>query len=515
MAITVVQQPQLYTPLYNDMPIILTGHTGGKFKQKYVIQVTISDFSIPFTNQIGTFKSEVLFNDIYDLGAGYFNLKDALQYLKNFTSYSVSPFQKNCWPIQVEYGEEYSNTASGAVTYYKTDDFDINVFNGAFALTEFRQYDYTDLINTTTVAASSGIAIKTLTSIPSRNVQLSSKIAADYLINGNSCKAVVTYYNGATLISTQYVSTANSFLVQTSANVSPYELTIPTNTTRYTVQLVRVSNGNPLSDIVEYVLDTGCEQYEKVNVYYQNKYGAEDVFVFDKKSTKNTDIQRDLYKTGYGLTNDYTRAGVNVYNSKVTTKHVLNTDWLSKDDYIALGELVESNQVFIQFDEGLVVGSKSQFTLRIGKSQNDLWEILNTQTLSATKNGPVSLTLTIPTGLTYGYANDLYTTEIAPLISLSNWATYFDVDTSGVDNDNILLVFTAKQKGVAYNLTSIADGDQMTTSGYVDGVDQVLPIRIPVKVENTTFDYKKDANLELYQIELTVSERLTYERQTQ
>ena len=55
----------------------------------------------------------------------------------------------------------------------------------------------------------------------------------------------------------------------------------------------------------------------------------------------------------------------------------------------------------------------------------------------------------------------------------------------------------------------------MTTSGYVDGVDQVLPIRIPVKVENTTFDYKKDANLELYQIELTVTERLTYERQTQ
>ena len=250
-------------------------------------------------------------------------------------------------------------------------------------------------------------------------------------------------------------------------------------------------------------------------MYYQNKYGAEDVFVFDKKSTKNTDIQRDLYKTGYGLTNDYTRAGVNVYNSKVATKHVLNTDWLSKEDYTALGELVESNNVFIQFEEGLIIGSKSQFTLRIGKSQNDLWEILNPQPFSATKTGAVNLTLTLtPDTAIYDDALDLYAAYEAVILA-SNWLTYFDLDDSGVDANNIVLVFTAKQKGTSYNLTSIADGDQMTTSGYVDGVDQVLPIRIPVKVENTTFDYKKDANLELYQIELTVTERLTYERQTQ
>lgn len=515
MAITVVQQPQLYTPLYNDMPIILTGQTLAKFKQKYVIKVSFADVSVPFVSDIGTFKSEVLINDIYDSGAGYFNLKDALQYLKNFTSYSVSPFQKKCWPILVEYGEEYSDTASGAVTYYQTDDFGINVFNGAFPLTEFRQYDYTDLINTTTVAASSGIGIKTLTSIQSRNVLLSSMIAADYLINGNSCQAVVTYYNGATALGTQEITTANSFLFQTSAEISPYELTIPTNTTRYTVQLVRTSNGNPLSDVVEYILDEGCSQYEKVNVYYQNKYGAEDVFVFDKKSTKNTDIQREVYKTSYGLTNEYTRAGVNVYNSKVTTKHVLNTDWLTKDDYIALGELVESNNVFIQFDDGFVYGSKSQFTLTITKSQNNLWEILNTQVVSATKTGAVNLLLTLtPDSIIHSTAVDLYAAYEA-VIAASNWATYFDIDSSGVNFDNLVLIFTAKQKGTSYNLTSFSDGDQTNVSGYTDGVDEVIPVRIPVKVENTTFDYKKEANLELYQIELTVTERLTYERQTQ
>lgn len=506
MAITVVQQPQLYTPLYNDMPIRLEGGTL-TFKQKYVIKLYLPLLS---AFPIGVFKAN---SD----NIGWFNLNDVLKYVNNFTSYPGNDTQKKpCWRVQVEYGEEYAASASSAAVYYKTGDIFFQVFNGALSLTEFREYDYTGLINTTTVAVSSGLAIKTLTSLASRKVLLSSKIAADYLINGNSCKAVVTYYNGATLLSTQDVTTPNTNLYQTSANVSPYELAIPPNTTRYTVQLVRVSNGNPLSDIVEYVLDTGCEQYEKVNVYYQNKYGAEDVFVFDKKSTKNTDIQRDLYKTGYGLTNDYTRAGVNVYNSKVTTKHVLNTDWLSKEDYIALGELVESNQVFIQFDEGLIIGSKSQFTLRIGKSQNGLWEIFNTQTLSATKSGPVSLTVTLPSDPTSEtFADDLYSNYIEPILLLSNWLTYFDLDDSGVDANNIVLVFTAKQKGVAYNLTSISDGDQMTVSAYSDGVDEIIPTRIPVKVENTTFDYKKDANLELYQIELTVSERLTYERQTQ
>ena len=496
------------------MPLILSGYTPAKFKSKYVIKVSFADLSVPYVFSIGTFKSELISNFVYS-GVGYFNLKDILQYLKNFTTYPSNPFEKKCWPIGIEYGEEYANTASGAVTYYSSGTIGIKVFNGAFSSTEFREYDYLDLINPTTIAASSGIATKTLTSIASRRVLPSSKVAADYLINANSCKARVTYYNGSTLVGTQDITTPNSFLFQTSAAISPYELTIPTNTTRYTVQLLRISNDNPLSDIVEYVIYDGCSQYEKVNVYYQNKYGAEDVFVFDKKSTKNTDIQREVYKTGYGLTNDYTRAGVNVYNSKISTKHVLNTDWLSKDDYIALGELIESNQVFIDFGETAILGTKAQFTLIITKSQNGEWEILNAQTVSAIKTGAVNLTFTLtPNTVIYDRADDLYA-AYESVINSSNWATYFDIDTSGVTETQIILVFTAKAKGTNYNLTTFSDGDQTAVTGYSDAIDDVLPIRIPVKVDNTTFEYKKDANLELYQIELTVTERLTYERQIQ
>jgi hypothetical protein len=179
-----------------------------------------------------------------------------------------------------------------------------------------------------------------------------------------------------------------------------------------------------------------------------------------------------------------------------------------------LSELVESNNVQFSYDSEFVLGSKSSFTLRITKSQNDLWEILNTNVLSATKSGPVSLTMTLTGGTPeYDFADDLYTSEIQPVIAASNWATYFDIDASGVDANNILLIFTAKAKGTTYNLTSFADGDQMTVSNYVDGITEVLPTTIPIQIEDTSFEFKTRDNDKLFQLTINATETSVYNRQ--
>jgi hypothetical protein len=245
-----------------------------------------------------------------------------------------------------------------------------------------------------------------------------------------------------------------------------------------------------------------------------NKYGnILDGNILDEndqqENSQDNQQKQDRYINTY---NSYDPA-IRTYDSQIKTRHTLNTDWITEDEMTWLSELVESNNVQFSYDSEFVLGSKSSFTLRITKSQNDLWEIFNSQTLSATKSGPVSLTLTIPTGIEYDFADDLYTSEIQPVIAASNWATYFDVDSSGVDANNILLIFTAKAKGTTYNLTSFSDGDQMTVSNYVDGITEVLPTTIPIQIEDTSFEFKTRDNDKLFQLTINAVETSVYNRQ--
>jgi len=334
---------------------------------------------------------------------------------------------------------------------------------------------------------------------------------------GTNTRALVTYYNGNALISTQTVSLTTANRTDVTVNGSYNSLAVPPTATKYTIALERVSNGNDLSPTYTYNLVDACSKYPTLNVYFQNKWGAYDSFIFNLKSTKNDSINRKTYQKQDRYLSTYNAydPAIRVYDSEIKTKHTLNTDWITQEQLNWLSELVESNNVQFSYDSEFVIGTYASFNLRIGKSQNDEWEILNSQTLSATKSGPVSLTVTLtPNSEIYDRADDLYN-AYESVITSSNWATYFDIDRSGVDADNILLKFTAKGKGTTYNLTTFADGDQMTVSNYVDGITEVMPTLIPVTVDNTSFEFKTRDNDKLFQLTLNVTETSVYNRQNQ
>jgi hypothetical protein len=121
------------------------------------------------------------------------------------------------------------------------------------------------------------------------------------------------------------------------------------------------------------------------------------------------------------------------------------------------------------------------------------------------------MTLT-PNGLIYGDAIELFD-AYSPDIAGSNWATYFDIDTSGVDANNILLKFTAKGKGTSYNLTSITTGGQMTVTNYVNGTNEIMPTTIPIYIEDTSFQFKTRDNDKLFQLTINATETSVYNRQ--
>jgi hypothetical protein len=482
------------------------------------MDVSIADFSVPFTSSFGRFRCNAVQNEsTLDIN-GYFNLKYILSSAKEFQTWPINPFQKQAYNVIVQMGEQYAPSTSAAAVYYSTSAFSFVGFNGALPVSEYEDFDYLDFINPTTVAASSGIGLKFLTSLASRKVLFSSDLNLDLLNNSTSANYLVSAYNGNTLLTTTSGTALGTFFENyRRTNFGPSALGLPANTTRYTID-IRRGNGNNLVAQYPVTIDDTCTIYPKVNVYYQNKYGAEDVFVFTRKSTLKSNIERKDYDKSVSLNTPYSRQGTNTYTSKVTRQHVLNTDWLTQTESDALSELIESNNVFLQFDGQFILGVKAEITLNFLKI-GAAWDFVAPQVLNATKGGITSLTASFPTTSgTYTFADDFYINEIKPILVASNWNTFFDFDESGITDSQIVLRLVAKQKGTSYTLTSVTAGapapnDQIETSNNIAGLDEVIPQRIPVKVDNSTYDYKKKINGDLIQIELTVTEKAHYSRQ--
>lgn len=519
MAITILEQPKTHTPLYNDQVVLMSSNltTNPKFMFGLDVQLIIEELGAFGTVNLGRLKSPAV-----GLGNtfGFFNVKELLKNSGYFAVKQNIPFSSLSQLIRLIPGEEYASSPSGVATYYAGSAV-INsvVFNGALRLNEYIDFVPTDLINTTTIAASDGIGQYLMSSYTQpKDVLKSTLNELTFLCNGGTnTRMVFSYFQDNTYISQQWVYPTTANRTDVTVNGSYNTLAFPTNANKVVARLNRSSNGNWLSPPYEYNLVDACSKYPTLNVYFQNKWGAYDSFIFNLKSTKNDSINRKTYQKQdrYLTTYNAYDPAIRTYDSEIKTKHTLNTDWITQDQLNWLSELVESNNVQFSYDSEFILGTYASFNLRIGKSQNNEWEILNSQTLSATKSGPVSLTVTLtPNSEIYDRADDLYA-AYESVITSSNWATYFDIDNSGVDADNILLKFTAKGKGTSYNLTSFADGDQMTVSNYVDGTNEIMPTLIPVTVDNTSFEFKTRDNDKLFQLSLNVTETSVYNRQNQ
>lgn len=519
MAITITEQPKTHTPIYNDMVFKMTSTLVSNPKFMFGIDVSLVVEGLG-EEYLGRLKS-VPVSNFYESysNVGYFNIKELVKRSPLFNSRSDGFLKDKTHIIKVIPGEEYAASPSGVATYYPSASaIEFVGFNGSLRLNEFIDFVPTDLINTTTIAASTGVGQYIMSSYTQpKNILKSTLNELTFLCNGGTnTRSIISYYSDNSLITTQTVSVTTANKTDITVNASYNNLAVPTNANKIGVRLERISNGEWLSPQYEYNLIDACSKYPTLNVYFQNKWGAYDSFIFNKKSTKRDSIDRKTYQKQDRYINGYNSydPAIRTYDSQIKTRHTLSTDWVTEDEMNWLSELVESNNVQFSYDSEFVLGTKSTITLRITKSQNDEWEILNSNTFSATMGGATSLTFTLSGGSSiYSFADDLYYTEIEPVIAASNWATNFDIDDSGVDADNIVLVFTAKQKGTAYNLTSVSDGDQMTTSNYVAAIDEVMPTLIPIQIEDTSFEFKTKDNDKLFQLTINAVETSVYNRQ--
>lgn len=146
----------------------------------------------------------------------------------------------------------------------------------------------------------------------------------------------------------------------------------------YTVEF---NTTNIVNDSV-YRFDLVCEaMYTPYTIHFLNKFGGFESKDFTKVSRKNIQIERSSYgKIPYTIGADgipkYANAG-NVYNETKSVvavqwmeKMTLNSDFITDQEYVWLGELITSPQVYIEIDG-------SFFPVAISGSNYEFRKVIN------------------------------------------------------------------------------------------------------------------------------------------
>ena len=346
-----------------------------------------------------------------------------------------------------------------------------------------------------------------------------------FLCNGGTnTRAVFSYYINNALITTQTITQTTANRTDLTVNGSYNALAVPSNANKIGIRLERISNGQWLTNQYEYNLVEACSKYPTLNVYFQNKWGAYDSFIFNKKSTKNDSINRKTYQKQDRYINTYNSydPAIRTYDSEIKTKHTLRTDWVTEDQMTWLSELVESNNVQFSYDSDFILGRKAEVTITITENPaGEWWFDPYSQSMTATM-GAINLVANFPVSTTsYTFADELYLNEIKPVILASNWNTYFDIDESGVTSTAIVFKMVAKTKGAGSTLTNVGTGSggsvgsQMFHSNNITGITEVMPTLIPITIDDTSFEFKTRDNDKLFQLTLNVTETSVYNRQNQ
>ena len=137
-------------------------------------------------------------------------------------------------------------------------------------------------------------------------------------------------------------------------------LTIPANTAYYTVQ---AQTGASVEKGAIYTFDLqedDCKGFETIRLAYLNRLGAWDYFNFTKKSTKNVNIKKALFKSTYGTWQEDsysygTWEGGTGANSVMAVETIeANSDFMTEAEATAMEELFTSPQVFMQDGDNFV-----------------------------------------------------------------------------------------------------------------------------------------------------------------
>lgn len=360
MSVTIHQQPQLFTPVYNPMRFVLSSTNSSQDNFKYVVDVYVSGVS-GFTRLLVS-ADPVSGNSAPDVSRIIeshisFDLDDSVYGFQRCTN-SIKAYE-------VKFGEQYG-PSSGITTF---TDLTVTgtkyAWNGVFSPNVFRTFSYA------TYTPFSGSAI--LSNMPTTHSHfLTPSHAWQYMLNDTSGSVyfakIVTYDSANVAIATYLIENpyqaSSSYLdkmVRVGVGIedlngatlfSGMQPVITGSVAKYEVSMTNFI-GNETTNAYTYVVNLcGWHNTAPAEMHFQNRSGGFDVFYFKLQRRQFSDITRDTQQKNLGTLSgnawsySSTDRGKKVFNSEIKDRWTLESDWISDDESAWLQELVESPEVF-------------------------------------------------------------------------------------------------------------------------------------------------------------------------
>lgn len=373
MAVSIQQQPGLWSPVYNTMVFVLDSTNVAQDNFKYIADVYVSGQGTSYVARL-TFDPDPTYNQA---------LFDVHRVLESYVSHDVPTrtgwgfevCDSSALAYEVKFGEMYG-PASGITTYPNlTVTGTLYAFNGAY-----NTHDWLDFDGSLIAVESSADLLNAMNSPHYTIMNTNEELYIDYITNTSGSvyfAEIRTFDVNDSLIQTvkienpyQAVSSdahrrmrfnAGSRALNAATLYSGSQPVIDSNVYKYTVNFRRFDNTTPLSTFFTVTkLDNCYNDRFPVALHWLNSKGAFDSYQFTMVNRYKANNSKATYERKLGtMTNnawsyvdsDYGRAVMDV---KEQVFWELQSDWVELDDSYMLMELLASPVVYIQDNNGLI-----------------------------------------------------------------------------------------------------------------------------------------------------------------
>lgn len=389
MAINITDEPQEWTPVYNEMRFVVASTNTAQANFRYVADIYISGVAG---------YTRITCDANVNTGYGTFDISSIVQahisYDIDHTVYGFQRCTNSYKPYVVRFGEQYGTTP---VVYPNLKDTGAKyAWNACLDPVVLETYDYT--------LYTIGLGGALLTQQPERQ-----KFVANteqrwlYFINDVSGSAYYlrckTYDSAGALLGTYLIENpyqASSSITQdkllrvgigvedlnNSTLASGVQPVITSSVESYVVELINFAATNPS---VPYYFDRDCEArgQSPVEIVFLNELGGFDMYGYKYRRDITSTVERDFIEKNNGYLSDATwnqdrvnRGQKQVYTSATDTLNCTSELIGNEATVTWLRELIESPEVYFhngQYLRPVVVVDSNYHTIRY-KVWDMLWE---------------------------------------------------------------------------------------------------------------------------------------------
>lgn len=347
MALTISQNPQAWTPAYNDQYITALSDEIAQPNFKYLVEVSI-DYDLNGT------PTNVVFSYYFLPRPDGYLVFNAKEIVKNFVQHFFKPLDYSileCVNSRVEVGVTITEDWTGVVTP-DTETINYKAWNAS--LTEKQMYSYSagDYISNNFYVRVHSVATLGLLSYPFEKQTFYADVFLQFVKPSDLDS--ISY----ALVDTDGVTDLNAMsLTGTMTDDKIYQINISPQLAEETWggvvpgQFIRVDFFKVTPDIMYsyiYEIKELCTKHEVNRIYYLNRRGGISSFPFEMLSTQSIDAITNEVRLGSKkiVSGEYVSLPYQhenlVVNTQETYMKSLQTNWLTTQQMIYLEELFSS-----------------------------------------------------------------------------------------------------------------------------------------------------------------------------